>query len=197
MDANTLAETIKKKLETEHNIGFLVVGDSGVGKTTLICDVIPHAISGQSDPESVIPNSWAPQTQDLKNVQQVEHMMELYKHKNLCFFDTKGIESETPEQAFTRIEKVISLVKKVSDIHFILYCFSASNARFHSGQCAFIKKLLTLKSLIGPKVIIVLTKTDMVPEIRIHSAKKYIREQLGDKDFPIFAVHNLQDSARK
>lgn len=194
-NADILAKNLTERVEKENNIGFLVVGDSGVGKTTLIHDLIPHAISGKSA-ETQIVTSWAPQTEDMKDVKEVEHMMRHHKFKNLCFFDTKGIESETPDQAFARIKRNIALVRKVSEIHIVLYCFSVSHTRFHSGHFAFIQKLRTLNTLIGPKVIIVLTKTDQVPEISVRSAKKYISEKLGDKDFPIFAVHNQEESAR-
>lgn len=157
MEENNLDEvvgTIMKKIEKSKKelkkLNMMILGKTGVGKSTLINNMFsePIATTGVGRP--------------------VTREIHKYEVENfpLTIYDTPGLELGGNNSMESLLNEVVQVIKdgiSTEDInnaiHCILYCVSTANARFEDAEKEFINNFLVKTSDFKVPVIIVLTKS--------------------------------------
>lgn len=148
--AEKIMETLQKERNNMINLNVMIMGKTGVGKSTLINNVFnePLAETGIGKPI----------TQQIRKYTKPDFPVSIY--------DTPGLElggSNSMEALRKEAVSVISDGIKTGDInkaiHCIWYCVSATSTRFENAERDFINLFLNETKEYNVPVIIVLTKS--------------------------------------
>lgn len=158
LDSNIYYETSKyipKKMSDLSRINIIIVGKTGVGKSTLINSFFNEKLAqtGTGRP--------------------ITNLIEPYSTKNSKFtiYDTPGLELRRSQQNFVKNEifQIILSRSKTIDvsqkIHFIWYCISAASSRIEDAEIEFIKLFTSDSALNNIQIIIILTKSYFLNDI--------------------------------
>ena len=155
----------KEMIKNVEHLNIILVGPSGVGKSTLINSILGLNIKT---------GFGRPQTKEI----------EFYYSKNIPFLrlvDSRGIEKNIDAGITTTTNKIKDFIKKqIEDknfdkfIHIIWYCWTGT--RLEESEVNLLKELSQQYSLETLPVIIVYTNAVFKEEVE--NAKKYIKEDL-------------------
>ena len=168
---NIFIEKIKDKIRNVEHLNIILVGPSGVGKSTLINSILELETQ-------TITGFGQPQTQNI----------EFHSSPTIPFLrlaDSKGIEkNETAgiDAIYKSIKDFIIKQLETKDpdhyIHCIWYCWTG--ARLEDSEIEILRKLSAQYSLETLPVIVVYTNA--IDPIQVNEAKKYISCKLGIKN---------------
>ena len=141
-------QTIDKKMKNLNKLNIVVVGKTGVGKSTLINNIFRERL--------VETGTGAPVT---------AHMVKITKEDfPLTIYDTRGFELGQDSQREIRNE-LLEKIKEGSSsgdinkaIHCVWYCVSATSSRFEPQEMEWIKAFTEESSIYHIPVIVVLTQ---------------------------------------
>lgn len=153
---------IDKKMKNLNTLNIVIVGKTGVGKSTLINNIFRERL--------VETGTGAPIT---------KHMVKITKAGfPLCIHDTRGFELGQDSQKEIRIE-LLKTIKEGSDsgdinkaIHCVWYCVSAPSSRFEPQEIEWIKSFTEESRLYHIPVVIILTQA--YDTKKAEEMKKYI-----------------------
>ncbi len=169
--AGKVLDEIEKKIEDLNTLNLMVLGKTGVGKSTLI-----NTLFGT---ERVKTGSGRPVTKDI----------ERFPGEHLTIYDTPGLELEGENSAINLLSQVVNVINKqveegtIDDaIHCILYCVSTPSHRFEDNEAEFIKKLQEKILTHNIPIFIVLTQSFN----KEHSAE--LKEHIASLNLKIKAI---------
>lgn len=145
-----IISTVKEEFEKMPKLNIMVLGKTGVGKSTLI-----NSIFGDSLVRTGIGR---PVTSDIVRVEKKEFPLALY--------DTPGLELRGENDFSSLSEQVIKVIKDCftddiegNEIHCILYCVNTASHRFEPSEAALLKKIADKIKGYNVPVIIVMTQS--------------------------------------
>ena len=155
------------------NINFIVIGQAGVGKSTLINQTLIL-----DENKKAIENLGQSQTKEIK-----KYVSE--KLKMIYMYDTPGIDSNiTHDFIFKKVQEIQS--QKNNKNNFILYCITDQH-RFNSIDGELIQKIMKLYPFNDLPVIIVIlqayfrTKTNKMKEETKKTLLEFLSKEIADK----------------
>lgn len=164
--AQEILDMTEKELENLEPVNILLIGKSGVGKSTLINSVFREKIADTG--------TGKPVTKHLQKITREDVPVTLY--------DTRGLElsPEVQEQVQNEIYSVIDKNEGSKDaIHVAYYCIQATSSRIEDSEIAMIKA-------ISEKIPVVLVLTQSIGE----QAEDFERV-LTEMNLPVAAVHSV------
>lgn len=145
--AGRMMEMIEKKREELATVNLMILGKTGVGKSTLL-----NALFGE---ERVKTGIGAPVSTDIERI-TADH---------LTIYDTPGLELSGNNSMSNLLTQVVSVINKqveegtIEDaIHCILYCVSVPSHRFEENEAEFIRLLQAKIMTHNIPIFIVLTQ---------------------------------------
>lgn len=145
--AGRIMEMIEKKTEELATVNLMILGKTGVGKSTLL-----NALFGE---ERVKTGIGAPVSTDIERI-AADH---------LIIYDTPGLELSGNNSMSNLLTQVVSVINKqveegtIEDaIHCILYCVSVPSHRFEENEAEFIRLLQAKIMTHNIPIFIVLTQ---------------------------------------
>jgi len=145
--AGRMMEMIEKKREELATVNLMILGKTGVGKSTLL-----NALFGE---ERVKTGIGAPVSTDIERI-AADH---------LTIYDTPGLELSGNNSMSNLLTQVVSVINKqveegtIEDaIHCILYCVSVPSHRFEENEAEFIRLLQAKIMTHNIPIFIVLTQ---------------------------------------
>ena len=145
--AGRMMEMIEKKREELATVNLMILGKTGVGKSTLL-----NALFGE---ERVKTGIGAPVSTDIERI-AADH---------LTIYDTPGLELSGNNSMSNLLTQVVSVINKqveegtIEDaIHCILYCVSVPSHRFEENEAEFIRLLQAKIVTHNIPIFIVLTQ---------------------------------------
>lgn len=145
--AGKIMEQIEKKSEELGTMNLMVLGKTGVGKSTLL-----NALFGENKVKTGI---GAPVSTDIVRIAA----------KHLTIYDTPGLELGGENSMTNLLTQVVSVINKqveegtIEDaIHCILYCVSVPSHRFEDHEAEFIRLLQAKIRTHNIPIFIVLTQ---------------------------------------
>ncbi len=142
-----IMEQIEKKTEELATVNLMILGKTGVGKSTLL-----NALFGE---ERVKTGIGAPVSTDIERI-AADH---------LTIYDTPGLELSGNNSMSNLLTQVVSVINKqveegtIEDaIHCILYCVSVPSHRFEENEAEFIRLLQAKIMTQNIPIFIVLTQ---------------------------------------
>lgn len=146
--AEKIMDQIERKMEALKTLNLMILGKTGVGKSTLI-----NALFGE---ERVKTGLGRPVTTDIKRI----------PGDHLTIFDTPGLELGGDNSMSKLLSQVVDVVNKQVEegtfddaIHCILYCVSTLSYRFEDNEAEFIKNLQAKIKTHNIPIFIVLTQS--------------------------------------
>lgn len=141
-------EKIKEECITLSNLNIIIMGKTGVGKSTLINTIFQEELAptGQGQPI----------TQEMSVYIKADFPLRVY--------DTKGLElgeqaqKEVKEEIFTTIKEQNSLKDISQSIHCIWYCINANADRLEEEELEWLKIFTDESKTTNIPVILILTK---------------------------------------
>lgn len=147
-----ILNSVKEEYEKLPKLNIMILGKTGVGKSTLI-----NSIFGDSLVRTGIGK---PVTSDIVKVEKKDFPLALY--------DTPGLEL-TGDNAYDSLSKqVIDVIREGfessvsgsgNEIHCLLYCVSSASHRFEPAEASFLRKITDKIKGYNVPVIIVLTQS--------------------------------------
>lgn len=144
-----IVATVKNEFDKMPKLNIMVLGKTGVGKSTLI-----NGIFGDSLVRTGIGR---PVTSDILKVEKKDFPLALY--------DTPGLELRGDNAFDSLSDQVIKIIKDCftddiegNEIHCILYCVNTASHRFEPAEAAFLKKISDKIRGYNVPVILVLTQ---------------------------------------
>lgn len=173
-----MMEAIQDKISNLKRLNIIVIGKSGVGKSTLINSVFRGQIAETG--------LGRPVTQEIRKIEKKDYPFTIY--------DTPGFELSSSQQKNVKSE-IIEIIKKgqesrdISDaIHCIWYCINVGgNRTFDSSEIKWLKEFLSDKSYVHVPIIVVLTQA--VPKTKAIEMKAEVEKENIDikKVIPVLA----------
>lgn len=158
----------KEEVEKMHPVNVMLVGKTGVGKSTLINNVFRERLAATGIGKPI--------TKHLRRIAKEGIPIVLYDTRGLEL--SENVQSEVREEIFAAIEE--SKAKGKSEaIHVVYYCINANSSRIEESEIAFINELANKLP-----VIIVLTQSIGQPAEQF---KKYIE----NLNLRVAAVHTI------
>jgi len=161
----------KKEIKTVEHLNIVVVGPSGVGKSTLINAVL--------NSENLTPEGFG------KPVSQETNFFTSEKVPFFRLADSKGIEKNTECGVDVVLETIKDFIKSQLDtkepdnyIHCIWYCWTG--ARLENSEIDLLKKLT--KVYTSENLPIIIVYTNAIDPCQIEEAKNYVSNQLRIKN---------------
>lgn len=164
--AQEILDATNKELKELDPVNILIVGKSGVGKSTLINSLFREKIADTGIGKPV--------TKHLQKIQRSDVPVTLY--------DTRGLELSpaVQNQVQNDIQKLIQQNKKTKDeIHTVYYCIQATSSRIEDSEIDMIEAIA--KTI---PVILVLTQSIGEQAIEFHRA-------LEEMNLPVVGVHSV------
>ena len=158
-DARDIAEKIMEAIQKEYKelktLNVMILGKTGVGKSTLINNMFNKKL--------VETGIGKPVTHRIEKIAKPDFPLAIY--------DTPGLELSGENSINTLLEEVVSEIDKGiksgdvgKAIHCIWYCISTPSHRFEQAEIDFLKKFLEKTSEYDVPVIIVLTQSYSDPD---------------------------------
>lgn len=182
--AQQCMNVINSKIKNLKKINIIVVGKSGVGKSTLINSVFRGNFAETGVGKKV--------TDRIKKIEKEGYPLAIY--------DTPGFELSGSQQNIVQNE-IINLIKKGikardinQEIHCIWYCINVGGNRIDDEEIKWIKKLTDNNQIPGVPVIVVLTQG--CPKTKAKELQKAVEKENLDikKVIPVLAQDmNMDD----
>lgn len=145
-----IMEAVKKEYEELTTLNVMILGKTGVGKSTLINNMFSKKVAETG--------TGKPVTTKIRKYELPEYPLAIY--------DTPGLELSGENDVDNLLEQVIGEIQKgiksgnVSEaIHCIWYCVSTPSHRFEQAEVEFLQKLLHGIEYFNVPVIVVLTQS--------------------------------------
>ena len=176
--AQDIINAVKKEYQSMEHLNILILGKTGVGKSTLINSAFHEELAKTGVGKPV-----------------TEHIRPLSKRDfPLTIYDTPGLELSGSHTAEKLLAEVKTLVKKgihsgsVSEaIHCIWYCISTPTHRIEQAEIDFLKGLCTDSYTRDVPIVIVLTQSYSTSDARA-LMREIEKERLPiDKIIPVLA----------
>lgn len=164
--AQEILDVTEKELKNLTPVNILIVGKSGVGKSTLINSVFRERIADTGIGKPV--------TKHLQKINRSDVPITLY--------DTRGLELDpkVQKQVQNEIYSVIDDNKATNDaIHVAYYCIQATSSRIEESEIQMIEA-------ISKKIPVILVLTQSIGE----QAKDF-HTYLEEQNLPVAAVHSV------
>ena len=155
--AQKIIENIQKEYKELNKLNVMVLGKTGVGKSTLINNMFMENI--------VKTGTGKPVTQNIRKVTKPDFPLAIY--------DTPGLELGGEHDIENLLNQVIDIIRNgfrsgdVGEaIHCIWYCINTHSNRFEQTEIDFLKNFLNKTSIYNVPIIIVLTQSFSVEAAR-------------------------------
>ena len=146
--AEKIIDQIERKMDEMKTINLMILGKTGVGKSTLI-----NALFGENRVQTGLGR---PVTTDISRI----------PGEHLTIYDTPGLELGGDNSMSILLSQVVDVINKQVEegtlddaIHCILYCVSTPSHRFEDNEAEFIKSLQSKIITHNIPVFIVLTQS--------------------------------------
>jgi predicted GTPase len=164
--AQEIIDKTEKDLKELNPVNILLIGKSGVGKSTLINSVFREKIADTGIGKPVT-----------KHLQQIKR-----DDVPITLYDTRGLElnPDVQKQVRDEIYNLISDKKGTKDaIHVAYYCIQGTSSRIEDLEIRMIKE-------ISEKIPVILVLTQAIGE-QAQNFEQYIKEM----NLPVVAVHSV------
>lgn len=171
--AQMIVDAIQKEYKELYKLNIMVLGKTGVGKSTLINNMFMENI--------VKTGTGRPITNSIRKITKPNFPLAIY--------DTPGLELGGDNDVDSLLEQVTNIIKTglnsgdISEaIHCIWYCISSPSNRFEQTEIDFLKNFFEQTSIYNIPVIIVLTQS-----FSSKTAKK-MKWEIEKENLPIAGV---------
>lgn len=171
--AQKIIENIQKEYKELNKLNVMVLGKTGVGKSTLINNMFMENI--------VKTGTGKPVTQNIRKVTKPDFPLAIY--------DTPGLELGGEHDIENLLNQVIDTIRKgfsngdVGEaIHCIWYCINTHSNRFEQTEIDFLKNFLNKTSIYNVPIIIVLTQSFSV------EAARQMKWEIEKENLPIVGI---------
>lgn len=183
-DFDAMEEEVKKSLKKPN---ILICGATGVGKSSLVNDIFGEKTFSR---KAEVGKDAGAKTRGVQKFSSDDAAINLY--------DSEGYEIGTIEKVEESeyYKSILGFIDKEKSkpiehhIHEVWYCVGAGGKRFHEIDKKIIEEIL-LKNV---KVMIVLTKVDLVDEEELRELKNTVRRELKDIAIFTYSIEISKDS---
>lgn len=176
-DAKGMADEIINAIKNEYRqmtkINIMVLGKTGVGKSTLINSMFSEKLAKTGIGKPI--------TTQISKIEKADFPLAIY--------DTPGLELGGVNGAQNLLKDVMGVIQKGYDtgevknaIHCIWYCVSATSHRFEQAEVEFIRELANQSRLYHVPIIIILTQSYM---------KRHTKELIQAIQKEVLPVENI------